>query len=50
MIESRVNPRCIQRLLEHISGNTTEIYMHVSKASITKIEAPLDRLIEEKRI
>ncbi len=45
-----IHSKTFRASLEHRSSKTTEIYMHVSKASITKIEAPLDRLIEEKGI
>lgn len=34
----------IQKLLGHNSIKTTSLYMHVSKASFSKIKSPLDRL------
>ena len=38
----------IQELLGHKSSKTTEIYTHVSKANLAKIENPLDRLMKEE--
>ncbi len=32
------------------SSKTIEIYTHVSKASLAKIETPLDRLMNEEEI
>ena len=50
LLESGVDLRYIQELLGHKSSKTTEIYTHVSKASLTKIENPLDRLMKEERV
>lgn len=48
LLESGVDLRYIQELLGHKSSKTTEIYTHVSKTSLTKIENPLDRLMKDE--
>ena len=48
LLESGVDLRYIQELLGHKSSKTTEIYTHVSKASLTKIKNPLDNMVEEE--
>ena len=35
-------------ILGYDSSKTTEIYTHVSKANLAKIENPLDRLMKEE--
>jgi len=48
LLESGVDLRYIQEILGHRSSKTTEIYTHVSKASLTNIKNPLDSILEEK--
>ena len=40
--------RYIQKNLGHKSSKTTEIYTHVTKKAVNKIESPLDNLEIEK--
>ncbi len=44
LLEDGVDIRYIQELLGHASSKTTEIYTHVSEASIGRIKSPLDRI------
>ena len=44
--KSGIDPGYIQELLGHKSSKTTEIYTHVSKASLAKIKNPLDSMME----
>ena len=48
LLESGIDLRYIQELLGHKSSKTTEIYTYVSKASLAKIENPLDRPMKMK--
>jgi len=50
LLESGVDLRYIQEILGHKSSKTTEIYTHVSKASIARIRSPLDTILEEEEI
>ncbi len=47
LLENGTDLRIIQRLLGHSSVKTTEIYTHVSSASIKKVVSPLDRLNQD---
>ncbi|HTH56711.1 MAG TPA: site-specific integrase [Cyclobacteriaceae bacterium] len=46
LLESGTATRFIQELLGHESPVTTEIYTHVSRLSLSKIQSPLDQLGE----
>ena len=57
-VESGVDLRYIQELLEHLSASnaqvdksskTTEIYTHVSKRNLTYIRNPLDSLVKTQK-
>jgi len=49
LLESGVDLRYIQEILGHKSSKTTEIYTHVSRASLTKIKNPLDSIFKEEQ-
>jgi site-specific recombinase XerD len=44
LLERGTDLRYIQELLGHKSSTTTEVYTHVSKKNISKIESPLDKI------
>ena len=47
LLEGGTDLRYIQELLGHNSSKTTEIYTHVTQASISRIKSPLDRMINK---
>jgi len=49
-LESGVDLRYIQEIFGHKSSKTTEIYTHVSKASLTSIKKLLDSVLKGKQI
>ncbi|MCD6138902.1 MAG: tyrosine-type recombinase/integrase [Deltaproteobacteria bacterium] len=49
LLESGVDLRYIQEILGYKSSKTTEIYTHVSKATIASIKSPLDSLFREEQ-
>ncbi|WP_093396555.1 tyrosine-type recombinase/integrase [Thermodesulforhabdus norvegica] len=49
LLESGVDLRYIQEILGHKSSKTTEIYTHVSKASIASIKSPIDTFFKERK-
>ena len=44
LLESGVDLRYIQEILEHKSSKTTEIYTHVSRKNLEKIVSPIDTI------
>jgi site-specific recombinase XerD len=50
LLESGTSTRYIQVLLGHESPKTTEIYAHVSRFALDKIQSPLDQMISKKQI
>jgi len=44
MLEGGLNIRVLQELMGHADVKTTEIYTHVIKKDINKLESPLDKL------
>ncbi len=50
LLESGTDLRYIQELLGHNSPKTTEIYTHVSKKDLSKIQSPLDRAFSKSCI
>ena len=50
LLESGTSTRYIQVLLGHESPKTTEIYAHVSRFALDKIQSPLDQIAFKKHI
>lgn len=50
LLESGTSTRYIQVLLGHESPKTTEIYAHVSRFALDKIQSPLDQILTKKQI
>jgi integrase/recombinase XerD len=50
LLESGTSTRYIQVLLGHESPKTTEIYAHVSRFALDKIQSPLDQIVSKKQI
>ena len=48
LLESGIDLRYIQSLLGHSSIKTTEIYTHISKDALNKVESPLDSIMSEE--
>jgi site-specific recombinase XerD len=44
LLKQGMSLRHIQELLGHSSSKTTEIYTHIAKSDLKKIQSPLDRL------
>jgi len=49
LLESGIDLRYMQEILGHKSSKATEIYTHVSRASLTKIKNPLDSIFKEEQ-
>ena len=49
LLEGGTDLRCIQELLGHRSLRTTEIYTHVTRKDLARIESPLDVLLDHGR-
>ncbi len=50
LLEAGTSTRYIQVLLGHESPKTTEIYAHVSRFALDRIQSPLDQIITKKQI
>lgn len=50
LLESGIDLRYIQSLLGHDSIKTTEIYTHISKDALNKVNSPLDMLMTEDEL
>lgn len=50
LLEAGTSTRYIQVLLGHESSKTTEIYAHVSRFALDKIQSPLDQMVQSKEL
>lgn len=50
LLESGTSTRYIQVLLGHESPKTTELYAHVSRFALDKIQSPLDQLVSTREL
>lgn len=50
LLESGTSTRYIQVLLGHESPKTTEVYAHVSRFALDKIQSPLDQIAFKKQV
>ena len=50
LLESGTSTRYIQVLLGHESSKTTELYTHVSRFALDKIQSPLDQIANPKEL
>jgi site-specific recombinase XerD len=50
LLESGTSTRYIQVLLGHESSKTTELYTHVSRFALDKIQSPLDQIAASKEL
>ena len=49
LLDSKVDLRYTQEILEHKSSETTKIYIYVSKIGITNIKNPFDDILRRKK-
>lgn len=50
LLESGTSTRYIQVLLGHESPKTTELYAHVSRFALDKIQSPLDQIVKTRQL
>ncbi len=50
LLEAGTSTRYIQVLLGHESAKTTEIYAHVSRFALDKLQSPLDQIVNSKEL